>query len=283
MVAVIAVVVTTLFFTSTIRHSTVQDTRTIQDFYHKTMNALDHQRAGQAVVDGGQAIEPHIKDKDGDGTVDADDIQLAREMSERLRAAEQQAKELANKKAPLKPDHPAEVVGIGSSADGQQPKANAPKTSENGDSDNDASTADSETDFAMENILKKSPSKSTASLALVDPAFPLITRTLVIIFSKSYCPYSKRAKSILLTKYSFDPPPYVVELDEHPLGAKLQAKLGRLTGRKTVPNIMVNYKSVGGSDEIADLHARKTLIDKFKALASNRVVMKERFDSGGDS
>ncbi|KXJ92103.1 glutaredoxin [Microdochium bolleyi] len=265
LVAVMAIVVTTLFFTSTMRQNTVQDTRTIQDFYHKTMNALDHQRPGQAVVDKGELIEPHIKDKDGDGTVDADDIQLAREMSERLRAAEQKAKELANKKAPLKPDHPDEVVGIGSSADGQRPKGNALKGSNkglDGDTDSDETPADPETDSAMHSILKKSP---------------------IVIFSKTYCPYSKRAKSILLTKYSFDPPPYVVELDEHPLGAKLQAKLGRMTGRKTVPNIMVNHKSVGGSDEIADLHARKTLIDKFKALLSNRVVMKEKFDSGGDS
>lgn len=67
-----------------------------------------------------------------------------------------------------------------------------------------------------------------------------------------------------------------MELDVHPLGAKLQAKLGRMTGRKTVPNIMVNYKSVGGSDEIADLHSHRTLIDKFKSLASSRVVIKEK-------
>ena len=100
----------------------------------------------------------------------------------------------------------------------------------------------------------------------------------MIIFSKSYCPYSKRAKGILLEKYSIDPPPYVVELDEHPLGAKIQARLADLTGRRTVPNIMVNEKSIGGGDEISELDGRKTLIDKFKSvMGSKRLTMKERF------
>lgn len=100
----------------------------------------------------------------------------------------------------------------------------------------------------------------------------------MIIFSKSFCPYSKRAKGVLLEKYSIDPPPYVVELDEHPLGAKIQARLGELTGRKTVPNIMINKKSIGGGDEIAELDARKTLIDKFKSMGGGKqFTMKERF------
>ena len=50
-----------------------------------------------------------------------------------------------------------------------------------------------------------------------------------------------------------------------------------MTGRKTVPNIMVNGKSVGGGDEIAELDTRKTLIDKFKSMGGKRLAMKERF------
>ena len=100
----------------------------------------------------------------------------------------------------------------------------------------------------------------------------------MVIFSKSYCPYSKRAKGILLEKYSIDPPPYVVELDEHPLGAKIQSRLGAMTQRTTVPNIMVNGKSIGGGDEISELDGRKTLIDKFKSvMGTKRFTMKERF------
>ncbi|KAL8976645.1 MAG: hypothetical protein Q9177_006809, partial [Variospora cf. flavescens] len=65
----------------------------------------------------------------------------------------------------------------------------------------------------------------------------------IIIFSKSYCPYSKKAKDILLDKYTIVPTPYVVELDEHTLGPGLQAALEKSTGRRTVPNVLINGKS----------------------------------------
>ena len=104
---------------------------------------------------------------------------------------------------------------------------------------------------------------------------------LVIIFSKTYCPYSKRAKGILLEKYAIDPAPYVVELDEHPLGRKIQEKLGVMTGRTTVPNIMVYGVSIGGGDDIAALDAEKKLGEKIKTVAGKRVEVTERFVRDG--
>jgi glutaredoxin len=93
----------------------------------------------------------------------------------------------------------------------------------------------------------------------------------VIIFSKSYCPYSRKAKDILLTKYKITPPPFVVELDEHELGPQLQAELGSITGRKTVPNILINGKSIGGGDELQQLHEDNKLIATVKDLVGKRV------------
>lgn len=89
---------------------------------------------------------------------------------------------------------------------------------------------------------------------------------------------------MLLEKYTIDPAPYVVELDQHPMGKELQAKLGEMTGRSTVPNILVNGKSIGGGDEISELDARKTLIDKIKSIDNKRIAMKEKFTRprGGD-
>ncbi|KAI0025367.1 thioredoxin-like protein [Xylariomycetidae sp. FL0641] len=274
MVAVLAIVVTTLFFTSQMRATMPRDARTIDSFFGKTVNGLEQQHGGQGqVVMGGKGsvAEENPKDRDGDGTVGEDDEQLVREMSERLRAAEQKAKELANAKAPLKPDRPSEVVGVGSSAGGQKFKPNkgAVKDTEEEEEDEEgkeeeeeekeeeeARDMDDTVEVTLNQILKKSP---------------------VVIFSKSYCPFSKRAKGVLLEKYSIDPAPYVVELDEHPLGKELQARLAELTGRKTVPNILVNGKTIGGGDEVSELDAHKTLIDKIKALGGKRLSMKERF------
>ncbi|KAI2620625.1 glutaredoxin [Hypomontagnella submonticulosa] len=255
---VLAAVITTLFFTSQMRSAIPHDNRTVQDFLGKTMNGLGHQQGqSQVVMSGkGTTVDSTVKDKDGDGSVDEDDEQLAREMADRLRAAEQKAKDLANAKAPLRPDSPSDVIGVGSSAGGQKKGSAKGNTKETDSEGEEESEEDREVETTLNNILKKSP---------------------VVIFSKTFCPYSKRAKGVLLEKYSIDPAPYVVELDEHPLGKQLQARLGVVTGRKTVPNIMINGKSVGGSDEIAELDSRKTLIDKFKSVGGKRLSMKERF------
>lgn len=69
----------------------------------------------------------------------------------------------------------------------------------------------------------------------------------------------------------------MVELDTHPLGAKIQEKLGALTGRKTVPNVMVHQTSIGGGDDIAAMNNDKTLAAKIMALGKSRVTVSERF------
>ena len=94
----------------------------------------------------------------------------------------------------------------------------------------------------------------------------------VIIFSKSYCPHSRRAKGILLEKYIIDPAPFVVELDQHPIGLGIQAHLADLTGRRTVPNVLINGVSIGGGDDVADLDSKRTLIDKIKDLGGKKML-----------
>jgi hypothetical protein len=60
------------------------------------------------------------------------------------------------------------------------------------------------------------------------------------------------------------------------IGRKLQDLLASLTGRRTVPNIMINAQSLGGSDDIARLHAEGTLADEIKKLGGKRIVSIER-------
>lgn len=71
--------------------------------------------------------------------------------------------------------------------------------------------------------------------------------------------------------------PYVVELDQHPLGPKIQSRLAEMTGRKTVPNVMIFGKSIGGGDDIAAMDKEKTLADKIHSLGGKRVGVSERF------
>lgn len=68
------------------------------------------------------------------------------------------------------------------------------------------------------------------------------------------------------------PAPYVVELDKHSLGPGLQSALYKSTGRKTVPNILINGKSIGGGDEVEALHENRELIDKVKSMGGKRIM-----------
>ncbi|KEQ87615.1 glutaredoxin [Aureobasidium pullulans EXF-150] len=100
----------------------------------------------------------------------------------------------------------------------------------------------------------------------------ILKKSPIIIFSKSYCPYSKKAKAILLEQYNIVPAPYVEELDLHPLGPQLQAALLKTTGRRTVPNVLINGKSIGGGDDIASLHEDDKLVAQIKELGGKRIM-----------
>jgi glutaredoxin len=269
-------VVTLLFYTSSARQ---QRNSLSGDFYAKTKNALDNkQTQGKGEIAQAQGLR------------NAEDEELAKQMQERLKNAAKSAKDAANAKAP-KPDPPSQIVGVGSAAEGAGGERSVAGRKKMGGGDKgtqevvkEESKEDSDIKAELNSILKKSTStfsilNTCPSSEALNPGFmrerELICLRVVIIFSKSYCPHSKRAKEILLDKYSIDPAPFVVELDQHPLGAKLQARLAELTGRKTVPNVLINGLSIGGGDDVAELDSKKTLIDKVKELGGSKILSAE--------
>ena len=128
----------------------------------------------------------------------------------------------------------------------------------------------------------------------------ILKRSPIVIFSKSYCPHSKRAKKLLLEQYTITPTPYVVELDlmetkvpgkkdddgeEGPqvtLGKKVQDLLATLTGRRTVPNIMINAQSLGGADDVYRMEGDGTLVEMVKKMGGKRIVSMEKVEADGD-
>ncbi|KAF7508719.1 hypothetical protein GJ744_008966 [Endocarpon pusillum] len=127
----------------------------------------------------------------------------------------------------------------------------------------------------------------------------------IVIFSKTYCPHSRRAKSLLLDTYDIVPKPYVVELDTWTeparkgsgevgdgevvedsiptMGRALQDLLAQRTGRKTVPNILVLGMSLGGADEVVKLHEEGNLAGKLKGIVGKRLERCEkRVSRSGD-
>ncbi|KAF8608995.1 thioredoxin-like protein [Ceratobasidium sp. AG-I] len=81
----------------------------------------------------------------------------------------------------------------------------------------------------------------------------------VVVFSKTYCPYSKRAKN-LLASMRLKPEPFIVEVDLRDDAETVKALLMRLTGHGTFPNVIVQRKSIGGSDDLVQLHGSGELV-----------------------
>ncbi|KAI8056180.1 thioredoxin-like protein [Syncephalis plumigaleata] len=78
----------------------------------------------------------------------------------------------------------------------------------------------------------------------------------VMVFSKTYCPYCSRAKQILqkmIAELGLTVKLFVLELDVEPNGAEIQNALLEISGQRTVPNIYINGKHVGGCDNVIQL------------------------------
>ncbi|XP_023516627.1 glutaredoxin-C4-like [Cucurbita pepo subsp. pepo] len=73
----------------------------------------------------------------------------------------------------------------------------------------------------------------------------------IVIFSKSYCPYCRRAKAVFK---ELNKVPYVVELDQREDGSDIQDAFMALIGRRTVPQVFVNGKHIGGSDDTIEAY-----------------------------
>ncbi|KAF6753312.1 thioredoxin-like protein [Ephemerocybe angulata] len=75
-----------------------------------------------------------------------------------------------------------------------------------------------------------------------------IEKNPIVIFSKSYCPYCRRAKALLKEKFP-EVEAAILELDERDDGADIQNYLATKTNQRTVPNIFIKQQHIGGCDD----------------------------------
>jgi glutaredoxin 3 len=71
----------------------------------------------------------------------------------------------------------------------------------------------------------------------------------VVMYTTSWCPYCRAAKSLLAAKkVDFTE----IDVTDEP---KLRLEMERLSGRRTVPQIFVGGKPIGGYDDALSLEA----------------------------
>ena len=73
----------------------------------------------------------------------------------------------------------------------------------------------------------------------------------VEIYTKAFCPYCSRAMRLLASK-GVAPEEYDITMG----GPKRAEMLSRSNGRTTVPQVFIDGRHIGGSDDLAALDAR---------------------------
>lgn len=96
-----------------------------------------------------------------------------------------------------------------------------------------------------------------------------ISGTPVFIASKSYCPYCNATKELLFKTLGLKPTDEkinVIELNERDDGAEIQEELEKISGQRTVPNIFIGGKHIGGNSDIQALHKSGKLVPLLKEV-----------------
>ncbi|XP_052213921.1 thioredoxin reductase 1, cytoplasmic-like isoform X3 [Dreissena polymorpha] len=84
----------------------------------------------------------------------------------------------------------------------------------------------------------------------------------VMVFSKTTCPFCDKVKNLFSSlNVAFNS----FELDKEADGSAIQAGLAELTGQKTVPNVFINSKHLGGCDDTFKAHAENKLLPMINA------------------
>ncbi|ABN67260.1 Glutaredoxin, partial [Scheffersomyces stipitis CBS 6054] len=74
----------------------------------------------------------------------------------------------------------------------------------------------------------------------------------VVVYSKTYCPYCTSTKNLF---QGLGQEFKLVELDINSNGSEIQRGLQELTGQRTVPNVFINGKHIGGNSDLQALNS----------------------------
>ncbi|PIA29221.1 hypothetical protein AQUCO_06100016v1 [Aquilegia coerulea] len=91
----------------------------------------------------------------------------------------------------------------------------------------------------------------------VAKAKEIIASDPVVVFSKTFCPYCVSVKKLfsdLGVTYK------AIELDRESDGSEVQSALAELSGQRTVPNVFIGGKHVGGCDTVTSIHNAGKLV-----------------------
>jgi len=79
-----------------------------------------------------------------------------------------------------------------------------------------------------------------------------IDPSTITIFSKTTCPFCVKAKQLIQINYNINV--QIIEMDRMKEGPTIGQALNQITNQRTVPNIFILGKHIGGYTELKQLH-----------------------------
>lgn len=94
------------------------------------------------------------------------------------------------------------------------------------------------------------------SQATIQQVKGLIGQKKLFVASKTYCPYCQATLKTLFTDLKFpEAQAVVLQLDTSDDGQDIQDALYEINGQRTVPNIYIDGKHIGGNSDLQQLNA----------------------------
>ncbi|KAH9648026.1 glutaredoxin-C1 [Citrus sinensis] len=103
----------------------------------------------------------------------------------------------------------------------------------------------------------KEQRKSNKIKMALNKAEAIVSSCPVVVFSKTYCGYCRRVKQLLTqlgASYK------AIELGEEREGEEIQSALTAWTGQRTVPNVFIGGKHIGGCETLTEKHQQGQLV-----------------------
>jgi len=79
----------------------------------------------------------------------------------------------------------------------------------------------------------------------------------IVVFSLTTCPYCVKVDGLFK---SLNATSHFINVDQHANGSDIRAALLTSTGQRTVPNVFIGGKHIGGSDDTHKLHDKGELV-----------------------
>ncbi|KAI3454472.1 hypothetical protein Pfo_011135 [Paulownia fortunei] len=108
----------------------------------------------------------------------------------------------------------------------------------------------------MGSLFSSTKKREDIDMALAK-AKQIVSSNPVVVFSKTYCGYCNRVKQLLSRLQATYK---VIELDEESDGDEIQTALAEWTGQRTVPNVFISGKHIGGCDVVDAKHQQGMLV-----------------------